>query len=38
MRNANGTGSVFRLSGNRRRPYTAVISVGVELIEGTRRI
>ena len=38
MRNANGSGSVFRLSGNRRRPYTAVISVGVELIEGKAKV
>lgn len=38
MRNANGTGSVFRLSGNRRRPYTAVISTGIELTEGKAKV
>ena len=26
MRRANGTGSVYRLSGRRRRPYTAVVT------------
>lgn len=33
MRQANGTGSVYKLPGNRRRPYAVRITLGTEYIE-----
>lgn len=36
MKNANGTGSIIKLSGNRRRPYAVKITTGYT-IEGNRQ-
>ncbi|MEE0811033.1 tyrosine-type recombinase/integrase [Blautia sp.] len=36
-RRANGAGSVYRLSGNRRNPWVAIITVGWEINESTGR-
>lgn len=38
MRQANGTGSVYKLKGNRRRPFTAVISTGIEIVGDKARV
>lgn len=33
MRNANGTGSITKLSGNRRKPYAVIVTTGFEYDE-----
>lgn len=38
MKQANGTGSVYKLKGNRRKPFTAVVTTGVELLDDKARI
>lgn len=38
IKNPNSYGSVYKLQGNRRRPYTAVISTGVEIVGDKARI
>ena len=37
MKNPNGYGSVYKLSGNRRRPYVAIVTVGLVKNEDTGR-
>lgn len=38
MKQANGTGSVYKLKGNRRKPFTAVVTTGVELLDDKARL
>lgn len=36
MRQSNGSGSIFKMHGNRRRPYVATVTVGFELTDDKR--
>lgn len=38
MRNPNGYGSVYKLSGNRRRPWAARLTVGFKIVEEKRSV